>query len=188
MRAIVLHGSPRRGGNSDTLADEFLQGLKTASDVEVFDFVLNDMKIRPCQGCESCATSEEHRCVIDDDMQQIYSVFADADIVVWATPMYWGYMTAQMKTALDRMEALAMDEQKYWIDKEFVAILTYRHHYQSTISFFERIQTHFRFKFSSILYCSKNESGPEDVHVSICDEKLEEARNLGLTIGLRAIS
>ncbi len=187
MRAIVLHGSPRRGGNSDTLAEQFIKGLKLTDDVEVYDFILNEMEIRPCQGCETCATSENHRCAIEDDMQQIYDAFADADVIVWATPMYWGYMTAQMKTVLDRMEALAMDVKKYWLDKEFVAILTYRHHYQSTIGFFERVQSYFRFKFSSVLYCSKNEEGPEDFHVSTNPEKLEEAKKLGITIGLRVL-
>ena len=187
MRVVVLHGSPRRGGNSDTLAEQFVHGVIETGNVEVLDFILNDMTIRPCQGCESCMTSEGHRCVIDDDMHQIYSVFADADIVVWATPMYWGYMTAQMKTALDRMEALAMDPEKYWVDKEFVAILTYRHHYQSTIGFFERVQDYFRFKFNSILYCSKNEKGPEDFHVSSDRKKLEEAYNLGVRLGAKVI-
>ncbi len=187
MRVVVLHGSPRRGGNSDTLAEYFVKGVKETGDVEVIDFILNDMNIRPCQGCESCMTSEGHKYAIDDDMHQIYSVFADADIVVWATPMYWGYMTAQMKTALDRMEALAMDTKKYWVDKEFVAILTYRHHYQSTIGFFERVQDYFRFKFSSILYCSKNENGPEDFHVSSDKEKLNEAFSLGERIGIKII-
>ncbi len=188
MRAIVLHGSPRRGGNSDTLVDYFLQGLKSTGEVEVFNFILNDMSIRPCQGCESCMTSEGHKCVIDDDMHQIYSVFADADIIVWATPMYWGYMTAQMKIALDRMEALAMDPEKYWVDKEFVAILTYRHHYQSTIGFFERVQDYFRFNFNSVLYCSKNETGPEDFHVSSNKEKLDEAYILGKRLGIKTIA
>jgi len=188
MRVVVLHGSPRRGGNSDTLAEYFVKGVRETGDVEVLDFILNDMNIRPCQGCESCMTSEGHKCVIDDDMHQIYSVFADADIVVWATPMYWGYMTAQMKTALDRMEALAMDVKKYWLDKEFVAILTYRHHYQSTIGFFERVQDYFRFKFSSLLYCSKNENGPEDYHVSSNEEKLEEAFALGERLGVKIIA
>ncbi len=187
MRVVVLHGSPKRGGNSDTLAEEFVKGVKQTGDVEVIDFILNDMDISPCQGCESCMTSEGHKCVIDDDMHQIYSVFADADIVVWATPMYWGYMTAQMKIALDRMEALAMDPEKYWVDKEFVAILTYRHHYQSTIEFFERVQDYFRFKFSSILYCSKNETGPGDFHVSTDKEKLEEAFILGERLGIKII-
>jgi multimeric flavodoxin WrbA len=101
--------------------------------------------------------------------------------------MYWGYMTAQMKTALDRMEALAMDPDKYWVDKEFVAILTYRHHYQSTINFFERVQDYFRFKFSSILYCSKNETDPGDLHVSTDGEKLEEAFILGERLGIKII-
>ena len=188
MRVVVLHGSPRREGNSDTLAEHFVNGVKETGDVEIFDFILNDMTIRPCQGCESCMTSEGHKCVIDDDMHKIYSVFADADIVVWATPMYWGYMTAQMKTALDRMEALAMDPEKYWVNKEFVAILTYRHHYQSTIGFFERVQDYFRFKFNSILYCSKNESGPEDFHVSTDEDKLEEAYNLGMRLGIKIVA
>ncbi|MFW9910409.1 MAG: flavodoxin family protein [Candidatus Thorarchaeota archaeon] len=188
MKAIVLRGSPRRGGNSDTLANHFIEGLRATGDVEVHDFILNDMNIRPCQGCESCATSENHKCAINDDMGQIYDAFADASVVVWATPMYWGYMTAQMKTALDRMEALAMNVKKYWLDKEFVAILTYRHHYQSTIGFFERVQDYFRFKFSSLLYCSKNENGFEDLHVSTCQEKLDEASSLGRSIGVKIIT
>ncbi len=187
MRVVVLHGSPKRGGNSDTLAEYFVKGVRKTGDFEVLDFILNDMNIKPCQGCESCMTSEEHKCVIDDDMHQIYSVFADADIVVWATPMYWGYMTAQMKIALDRMEALAMDPEKYWVDKEFVAILTYRHHYQSTIGFFERVQDYFRFKFTSLQYCSKNEAGPADFHVSSNKEKLDEAFILGERLGIRVI-
>ena len=92
MRVIVLRGSPKRGGNSDTLADCFVKGVRETGEVEVLDFILNDMNIRPCQGCESCATSEGHKCAINDDMQAIHSVFADADIVVWASPMYWGYI------------------------------------------------------------------------------------------------
>ncbi|MFW9787828.1 MAG: flavodoxin family protein [Candidatus Thorarchaeota archaeon] len=184
---MVLHGSPRRGGNSDTLAEHFVEGVRQTGDVEIFDFILNDMNIKPCQGCESCSTSDGRMCVINDDMHQIYSVFGDANIVVWATPMYWGYMTAQMKIALDRMEALAMDPEKYWVDKEFVAIITYRHHYQSTIGFFERVQDYFRFKFSSLLYCSKNEEGPEDFHVSTSQDKLDEASSLGRAIGVKII-
>lgn len=78
---------------------------------------------------------------------------------------------------------LAMDVKKYWLNKEFVAILTFRHHYQSTIGFFERVQDYFRFKFSSILYCSKNENGPEDYHVSTNQTKLTEAYEHGIKIG-----
>ncbi len=183
MRAIVLHGSPRRGGNSDTIAASFVKGLKENGNVKIIDFILNDMNIRPCQGCESCMTSQDHKCVIDDDMHQIYSVFADADVIIWATPMYWGYMTAQMKIALDRMEALAMDPEKYWVDKEFVAILTYRHHYQSTVGFFERVQDYFRFKLSVLTFCTMNPETREDFHVSSKPEMQEEAYQLGIKLG-----
>ena len=188
MRAIVLHGSPRRGGNSDTIAASFVKGLKEKGDVEIIDFVLNDMDIRPCQGCESCMTSQDHKCVIDDDMHQVYSVFADADVIVWATPMYWGYMTAQMKIALDRMEALAMDVEKYWLDKEFIPILTYRHHYQSTVGFFERVQDYFRFKLNFLTFCSMDQDTREDFHVSTKPEMLEEAYQLGRKIGTNLAS
>jgi multimeric flavodoxin WrbA len=61
MRMVVLHGSPRRGGNSDTLAEHFVKGVSETGDVEVLDFILNDMNIGPCQGCESCISSEGHK-------------------------------------------------------------------------------------------------------------------------------
>ena len=184
MKVVVLRGSPKRGGSSDTIADYLLKGLEQTGPIEVSDFVLNDMNIRPCQGCESCMTSENHKCVINDDMHQIYSVFDEADVVVWATPMYWGYMTAQMKTALDRMEALAMDVGKYWLNKEFVPILTYRHHYQSTVGFFERVQDYFKFKLNFLTFCSMDQDTGEDFHVSTKPEMLEEASQLGIKIGL----
>ncbi|MGY5871597.1 MAG: flavodoxin family protein [Candidatus Thorarchaeota archaeon] len=188
MRVVILRGSPKRGGSSDTIADSLLKGLKKTGPIEVFDFILNDMAIRPCQGCESCMTTKDHKCVIDDDMYQIYSVFADADVVVWATPMYWGYMTAQMKIALDRMEALAMDVKKYWLDKEFIAVLTYRHHYESTVGFFERVQDYFRFKLNFLTFCSMDKETREDFHVSTKPEMLEEAYQLGIKIGTNLAS
>ena len=174
MKAVVLHGSPRRGGNSDTLADHFIRGLKAAAEVQTWDFYTNEMSIRPCQGCEHCQTSVDNGCTINDDMQQIYSVIGDADVVVFATPMYWGYMTAQLKTVVDRMEALAMNPEKYFVDKHFVVILTYRHHYQSTVAFFERIMEYFRFKLNVLTYCSLDEETQRDLHVANCREKLLE--------------
>ena len=80
MHVIVLHGSPRKGGNSDTLAEYFVKGFNETGSSEIIDFYLNDMNIRPCQGCESCMTSQDHRCIVEDDMHKIYSVFADADV------------------------------------------------------------------------------------------------------------
>lgn len=109
MNVVVLHGSPRKGMNSDTLADQFLSGLHEQGEHKVTHFYTNEMEIKPCQGCLHCATSPGHACAIDDDMTEIYAAYKGSDLVVWATPMYWGYMTAQMKAVLDRMEALAWE-------------------------------------------------------------------------------
>jgi multimeric flavodoxin WrbA len=135
-------------------------GLRDAGAEKFWDYYANEMNIAHCKGCMTCANSENHACAIQDDMQEIYSSFIDADVVVFATPMFWGYMTSQLKTILDRMEALAVGPSNWWEGKTFVSIVTYWYHYQSTVAFFER-----------------------DVHVSERLDKLEEAYNLGKSVG-----
>lgn len=188
MKTVVFHGSPRRNGNSDTLAEYFLKGLRESGNNEIREFYVNDSNIRPCQMCRSCHKPEQikrapNMCVIEDDMQEIYSEFSDADIVVFATPIFWGYMTSQLKTVLDRMEAIASN--KYFGGKTYVVIITYWHHYETLVAFFERAIAGFfdNVKLCTILYCSSGESFGEDVHVSNCKEKLEEAYNLGRKLG-----
>ncbi len=184
MKAIALHGSPRRNGNSDTLVSNFLEGLRASGHSEIQEFYANELSIKPCQGCLTC-NKPPYKCAIEDDMREIYSAFIDADVVIFATPMYWGYMTAQLKTVLDRMEAIA--SQRLFRDKTFVAILTYHHHYESVVAFFERIREYFRFRLHTITYCSLGKDGQNDVHVSNCREKLEEAYVLGKSLGEAAI-
>ncbi|GAG68565.1 unnamed protein product [marine sediment metagenome] len=53
MKAMVLHGSPRKNQNSDTLARYFIDGLKENEDLEYKDFYLNELNIKPCQGCDA---------------------------------------------------------------------------------------------------------------------------------------
>ena len=178
MKVVVLHGSPRRDGNSDTLALHFLNGLSEGREDEVRHFYLNDMDIRPCQGCLRCETPPKHSCFIQDDMQEIYSAYMDADLIVWATPMYWGYMTAQMKAALDRMEALAW---RGFENKTFAVFLTYRFHVESTVGFFQRIAPHFGIKLH-IVTCRTMVDG-KDVPITSLPDKLQEAYELGKRLG-----
>jgi len=179
MKILILHGSPRKGGSSDTLVKQFVLGLNTVGKNEIKEFYANDVNVRPCQGCLTCAKLGNNTCANEDDMQEIYSAFVDAEIVVWATPMYWGYMTAQLKTILDRMEALYCGPEENWKGKTFVALITYHYHYQSTVAFFERITPFFGVKLHTIVYNSLSKDGSCDVHVSNCREKLEEAFTLG---------
>jgi multimeric flavodoxin WrbA len=179
LNVLILHGSPRKGGSSDTLVKHFLKGLNVNRKNNIAEFYSNDLNVRACQGCSTCAKLGNSTCAIEDDMQRIYSAFVAANIVVWATPMYWGYMTAQLKTILDRMEALACGPEENWKGKTFVVIITYHYHYESTVAFFERITPFFGVKLRTIVYNSLSKDGHEDVHVSNCKEKLEEAFTLG---------
>lgn len=166
--------------NSDTLVDEFLRGLNETSNHETKHFYVNEMNITPCQGCLYCATSEGHSCRIKDDMQEVYSAYRDSDLVVWASPMYWGYLTAQVKTVQDRMEALAWSGFE---DKTFAVIITYRHHYQSALGMFQRITPHFNIKLHSVVCQTYDPEKRVDLPISACEQELKESYNLGRKLG-----
>lgn len=96
---LLLSASPRRGGNSDTLCDEFARGAKDAGHCPEKVFV-REHKINYCTGCGSCNTS--HQCVQQDDMGAILQKMVAADVIVLATPVYFYTMDAQLKTVIDR--------------------------------------------------------------------------------------
>ena len=100
MRITVLVASPRKGGNTDLLADAFIQGASAAG-AEVTKFSLRGRKIGPCVHCDYCLTHD--RCAIADDMPQVYELLAKTDALVFATPVYFYTMTAQLKALLDRL-------------------------------------------------------------------------------------
>ncbi|ADQ05535.1 NADPH-dependent FMN reductase [Caldicellulosiruptor owensensis OL] len=96
-------GSPRKGGNTEILVERVLSGAKEAgAQVEIFK--LNELNIRPCQGCNFC--QENGRCQQQDDMQKIYDALYSADALVVGSPIYMSYVTAQTKLFLDRLYAL----------------------------------------------------------------------------------
>ena len=101
---VVLSGSPRRGGNTDILADAFIEGAKSAGK-NVTVFRVAEMKIAGCTGCEHCF-KEVGVCAIKDDMVQILEALRKADVLVLASPVYHFAVTAQLKLALDRQYAL----------------------------------------------------------------------------------
>lgn len=180
MRAIVLHGSPRRGGDSDTLVEAFLDGLAGDGAWDIQHFYTNDLQIRPCQGCLRC--NEDHRCAIHDDMEAIYDAFLGASLVVFATPMYWGYMTAQLKTVIDRLEALAGEP---FHGKTFAVLLTYHHHCRSMVAFFERVCPYFEVELHTVTCRTFDEATGRAVPIADCVAELAEARRLGGQLGAR---
>jgi multimeric flavodoxin WrbA len=124
MDIVVVLGSPRKGGNSEILAEQVARGAREAgADVEVFR--LNDMKISSCQACGACQMNFEENCVIDDDMKDLYPKLRRADVLVLAGPVYWFTVSAQTKLFMDRCYALGSSEGYALKGKQIGIVLTY---------------------------------------------------------------
>lgn len=100
---VGIQGSPRAEGNSGLLLDAALQGAAEAG-ATTLKIHLNDLNIRPCQGCGGC--EKTGRCVIRDDMDTVYAALENMDELVLASPVYFGGVTAQTKAMIDRCQAL----------------------------------------------------------------------------------
>ena len=107
MTIIAFNGSPRRGGNTQTLIEEAIRGAKDrGADVTVFN--LNALNLRPCQNCGGC--DDTGRCVILDDMQAIHAAIRTADRLIVASPIFFFSVSAQTKIMIDRCQA-------FWSEK-----------------------------------------------------------------------
>lgn len=103
MKALILNGSPRKG-NTKTAADIMAASLEdtgVAENVEVIDVA--ELNISGCRGCGGCQAEGADGCVIDDDGRIVGEKVVAADIVIFATPVYWWGVTAQLKLAIDRL-------------------------------------------------------------------------------------
>jgi multimeric flavodoxin WrbA len=97
----VLIGSPRKGGNTETLANAFIDGAKKNHEIEVIS--VSDVKVKGCTGCNFCYIDDSHRCAQKDDMQSIYEKLTPAEVIVIATPVYFYGVSAQLKCIIDRL-------------------------------------------------------------------------------------
>ena len=100
---LIISTSPRKGGNSEILADEFAKGARQAGH-QVEKVCLYDKTIGFCKGCLTC--QKTRRCVIHDDADVIAQKMLTAEVIVFATPIYYYEMCGQMKTMLDRANPL----------------------------------------------------------------------------------
>ena len=103
MKIVVLNGSPRKGGNTEIMVETFAKGARK-NNHEVVELNVAHMDIHGCKGCKYCF-AHSGECVQKDDMTKIYAELKNADMVVFAAPIYWFDMTAQLKTAIDRLYA-----------------------------------------------------------------------------------
>ena len=106
MRVLVLNGSPRPNGNTKGMVEAFREGaVSVGHHVDVVDVC--QLKINGCLACEYCHTKGHGACVQKDDMQQIYDLLKEAEMLVLASPIYYHGITGQLKCVIDRFYSAA---------------------------------------------------------------------------------
>jgi multimeric flavodoxin WrbA len=107
-KIVILNGSNSAKKNTAKIVKAFTQGAESVGN-EVKEFMITKMNIHSCLGCIACfkiRKDNPHICVQVDDMEQIYSAILDADVIVFASPMYWWGISGQLKIVVDRLEAV----------------------------------------------------------------------------------
>lgn len=117
-KVLMLSASPRKGGNSDLLCNQFMLGAKEAGNQAEKIFLRNN-KINYCVACDYCKKNSGN-CSQKDDMSEILEKMIEADVIVMATPVYFYTMDAQIKTLIDRTVARYTEIR----NKEFYIIVT----------------------------------------------------------------
>ena len=99
MNILILSGSPRKGGNTESLAEAFAKGAVAHHHVEIVS--VRNYKVNPCLGCNICFKTNG-ACAQKDDMTLIYEKMSQADMLVIASPVYFYSISAQLKAIIDR--------------------------------------------------------------------------------------
>lgn len=107
---LIVNSTFRRGGNTELLAKQFEKGAAEAGN-RVRTISLRDLKLQFCIGCLSCLGSG--KCVLNDSVNALLPEVRDADVLVFATPVYYYSMCGQLKTFLDRLNPLYGQENKF---------------------------------------------------------------------------
>jgi multimeric flavodoxin WrbA len=103
VKVLGIYGSPRKGGNTDLLLDRILEGAQAAG-AEVESIYARKLKISGCIECGSCDDTGE--CAVHDDMDTVYPLLQEADVIFLASPNFFYNVTAQVKLLIDRSQAM----------------------------------------------------------------------------------
>ncbi len=103
MKITVITGSAHKHGTSSLLVDSFIRGAGEAGH-KVFRFDAAQKQVSPCLGCDTCQTKGKG-CVWKDDMRELNPRLLEADVIVFASPIYYYNLTAQIKAVIDRFYA-----------------------------------------------------------------------------------
>lgn len=107
MQMMMIHGSPRKQGNSATLGKEF---AKSVTGYDIYETYLQDLHLEPCKGCKWCKSNDG--CIIKDPMNDMAKDVVGSEVLVFTSPVYWWGISAQLKTFIDRLYQLPQNALK----------------------------------------------------------------------------
>ncbi|CDF59327.1 flavodoxin family protein [Thermobrachium celere] len=132
MKVVAISCSPRVGGNCDKIIDRIITGILDGhKDAVVDKYKLSTMNINGCKACYSCKKGEG--CIQKDDMQLLYGKLNDADLIIFASPIYMGHITGTGKNFMDRMFAYMKEHFEVTLPKgkKAIIVLTQGHQVES---------------------------------------------------------
>lgn len=178
-RIVVLNGSPRKKGNTSALVEAFAEGARGAgSQVDVF--FLDGMGINGCKGCFGGGKDADHPCVQRDGMDAVYPAYREADVVVLASPLYYWTVSGQLKTAFDRLFAVAECDPDYRNPaKDAVLLMAAEGNgFEESVFWYERLMDHLGWTDKGRVLCG----GVMEAGDIAGRPELDEARALGASL------
>ncbi len=181
-KIVILLGSPRKNGNSERLAKSFATGAESQGAQARF-FRLHNMNIKGCSDCRQCWSKGKH-CIVADDMSQLYESIDNADVVVFATPLYWYSWSAQIKAVWDRMLPYVSDKAKTTVKgKQSVLLVTAGDEredvFDAVLESFDRSASLLGLKLAGKI-CAHNVYDIGDIEEG---NWLDQAKELGASVG-----
>ena len=155
-KIIILNGSPRKKGNTSALTAEFTRGAVESGN-SVTEFHLNAMKIHGCLGCYGGGKDLESPCVQKDDMDKIYPVYKEADVLVLASPLYYWSISGQLKTTFDRLFAVAECDPNYRNPKKQTVLIMAAegHEFEESLYWYRSLKGHLGWKSLGEILCGE---------------------------------
>lgn len=140
MKILILTGSPRKNGNSNTLVENFIKGAQENGHT-IYRFDAAMKKVHPCTACRHCETAG--KCIFNDDFELVKENIINSDMVVLATPMYYFGFSAQLKTVIDRFYAINEEIHKpktaillmTYADTKEIEALPIKEHYEALLKY-----------------------------------------------------
>ena len=117
MKILALIGSPRKNGNCDILVNKLVEKIDGEKEV----LFLNDLDLKYCNACQACQKGD---CIKDDDVRDIVAKIEDTDLLIFSSPIYFGQMSAQAKTIIDRFYMISQNPERSLAGTKVIQVFT----------------------------------------------------------------